>query len=45
VPGGRRRSWAEPLKIKVVEPLKTTISEYRERAIWEAGYNTFLLRS
>jgi tyrosine phenol-lyase len=42
---GRRRSWAEPFKIKVVEPLKTTTREYRERAIREARYNTFLLRS
>ncbi|WP_427161078.1 tyrosine phenol-lyase [Aliinostoc sp. HNIBRCY26] len=41
----RRRSWAEPYKIKVVEPLKMTSSEEREQAIAEAGYNTFLLRS
>ncbi|HEX5927682.1 MAG TPA: beta-eliminating lyase-related protein, partial [Baekduia sp.] len=42
---GTRRSWAEPYKVKVVEPLKTTTREYREGAMEEAGYNTFLLRS
>jgi tyrosine phenol-lyase len=41
----RRRSWAEPYKIKVVELLKITTRAERERAIAEAGYNTFLLRS
>ena len=44
-PGEGRRSWAEPFKIKVVEPLKMTSREEREAFIREAGYNTFLLRS
>ena len=44
-PRQRHRSWAEPWKVKVVEPLRTTTHEERQRAMQEAGYNTFLLRS
>jgi tyrosine phenol-lyase len=43
--GMRRRSWAEPWKIKVVEPLTMLSRADRERALVEAGFNTFLLRS
>lgn len=40
-----RRSWAEPFKIKVVEPVRLVNPSQRLAAIAEAGYNTFLLRS
>ncbi|MFZ5817356.1 MAG: tyrosine phenol-lyase [Bacillota bacterium] len=40
-----QRPVAEPYKIKSVEPIRMTTREERERAIAEAGYNTFLLKS
>lgn len=41
----KRRSWAEPYKIKMVEPIQIPNRRQRLKAIREAGYNTFLLPS
>ena len=41
----RRQSWAEPWKIKVVEPIRILTRVEREAAARDAGFNTFLLRS
>ena len=40
-----KRSWAEPYKMKMVELLKMTTKTQRIKAIKEAGFNTFLLKS
>ena len=38
-------SWAEPYKMKMVELLKMSTPAQRKKAMQEAGYNTFLLKS
>lgn len=37
--------YAEPYKIKMVEPIKTSIRSQREQWIKEAKYNLFKLRA
>ncbi len=39
------RSWAEPYRIKVVEPIKMTTLEKRHQCIQKAGYNTLPVTS
>lgn len=41
----KRRSWAEPWKIKVVEPVRVVSEQEKKAALAGAGNNTFLLRS
>ena len=41
----KKKSWAEPFKIKMVELLKMTTASQRKQAIRNAGFNTFLLKS
>jgi tyrosine phenol-lyase len=40
-----QKSWAEPWKVKMVEPVRRTGRQYRLERMKEAGYNTFLLKS
>lgn len=41
----KRKTLAEPFKIKMVEPLKVTTEAYRTNVLKQAGFNPFLLRA
>lgn len=41
----KKRSWAEPYKMKMIELLQIKTRPEREAALKEAGYNTFLLNA
>lgn len=41
----KKRTWAEPWKIKAIERVRMTTAKQRRQAIADAGFNTFLLSS
>ena len=41
----KKRTWAEPWKIKAIERVRMTTAEQRRRTIADAGFNTFPLSS
>ena len=41
----KKHTWAEPWRIKMVEPIKISTLDERQKAIDRAGHNTFLLKA